>query len=288
MLFFQKKFKLLETKMLMLRSQHSLMSWVIYWQKLPKSKQQLKKCYKNIKGIYSFRTIANYLMWQVARSSSYFLTEKLRKRQQQYSTALYGTEEQEPRWKECVDIASEYFSISVGALYVRKHFQKDSKIAALDMVKRIKVEFEKILRTVPWMDETTREAALAKLKKMATHIGYPEELLDDKKLIEFYKGASVDENKYFETLLKLNVWGTDKAFKKLREPVSKTDWKDRADPAEVNAYYDAIENSIQFPAGILQGQFFSVDKPKYLNYGAIGSIIGHEVTHGFDGKYSES
>lgn len=224
-------------------------------------------------------------MWRVVRSSSYFLTEKLRQRRLKYSTAVYGIADQEPRWTECVDISAEYFSVALGALYVRKHFQKDSKIAASDMVKRIKVEFEKMLKTVPWMDETTRKAALAKARRMATHIGYPEELMDDKKIIEFYKDVTVDENKYFESVYKLNVWGTDEVLKKLREPVIKHDWKNRAYPAEVNAYYNAVENSIQFPAGILQGQFFAVDRPKYLNYGAIGSIIGHEITHGFDGKY---
>ena len=224
-------------------------------------------------------------MWRITGFSSFFLTETLRKRQLQYSTAVSGKQEQEPRWKECVDISSGSVPISVGALYIRKHFQKDSKAAALDMVNRIKVEFEKILKTVPWMDETTRKAALAKVEKMTTHIGYPDELMDDNKLIEFYKTVTVDENKYLESILKLNVFGTDRAFKKLREAVNKTDWITHAKPAVVNAFYSSIENSIQFPAGILQGQFFNADRPKYMNYGAIGFVIGHEVTHGFDGIY---
>ncbi|CAH1722964.1 unnamed protein product [Chironomus riparius] len=228
------------------------------------------------------RTLANYVMWRITGFSSYFLTEQLRKRQLQYSTAISGKQEQEPRWKECIDLASGSLSTGSGALYVRKYFKQDSKAAALKMVMSIKEEFERILKTVPWMDSTTRVAALSKVKSMTTHIGYPDELMDDNKLIEFYKPVKVDENKYLESVLSINIFGTDRAFKKLREPVNKTDWITHSRPAVVNAFYSSIENSIQFPAGILQGQFFSAERPRYLNYGAIGFVIGHEITHGFD------
>lgn len=228
------------------------------------------------------RTIANYVMWRITGFSSYFLTEQLRKRQLQYSTAISGKQEQEPRWKECIDLATGSLSTGSGALYVRKYFKKESKASALQMVNAIKVEFEEILKTVPWMDETTRAAGLSKVKSMVTHIGYPDELMDDNKLTDFYKTVKVDENKYLESILSINIFGTDRAFKKLREPVNKTDWITHSKPAVVNAFYSSIENSIQFPAGILQGQFFSAERPKYLNYGAIGFVIGHEITHGFD------
>ena len=226
------------------------------------------------------------MMWRLINYSTLFLNEKLRQRQLQFSTAISGKLELEPRWKECVDVTSGRLEIAVGALYVRKYFKQDSKAAALDMVNRIKVEFGNILKTVSWMDDTTRESALVKLEKMSAHIGYPEELMDDKHIIDFYKSLAVDENKYLESILKLNIFGNNRVYNKLRETVNKTDWKDHAQPAIVNAFYAAIENSIQFPAGILQGQFFGVDKPKYLNYGGIGFVIGHEVVHGYDGKYS--
>ena len=189
--------------------------------------------------------MANYVMWRITGFSSYFLTEALRKRQLQYSTAISGKQEQEPRWKECIDLASGSLSTASGALYVRKYFQQDSKASALDMVNRIKVEFEKILKTVPWMDDVTRVAALAKVKSMVTHIGYPDELMDDQKLIDFYKNITVDEDKYLESILKINIFGTDRAFNKLREPVNKTDWITHAKPAVVNAFYSSIENSIR-------------------------------------------
>ncbi|XP_037040793.1 neprilysin-2 isoform X2 [Bradysia coprophila] len=228
------------------------------------------------------RTIANYMMWRVTAFSSFFLTEELRKRQLVYSTALSGKQEQEPRWKECIDITSGSLPISVGALYVRKHFQQNAKRTALEMVNGIRAEFERILTTVPWMDATTRAAALTKAKAMTTHIGYPDEIMDDKKLEEYYEGLEINPDTYLESVLRMNVFGTDYAFNKLRKPVNKTDWVTHSRPAIVNAFYSSIENSIQFPAGILQGQFFSADRPRYMNYGAIGFVIGHEITHGFD------
>lgn len=235
-------------------------------------------------------------MWRITGFSSYFLTEQLRKRQLQYSTAISGKQEQEPRWKECIDLASGSLSTASGSLYVRKYFKQNSKVAALEMVNSIKEEFESILKTVPWMDDKTRAAALCKVKTMVTHIGYPDELTDNSKLLEFYKDVKVDEDKYLESILGINIFGTDRAFKKLREPVNKTDWITHSKPAVVNAFYSSIENSIrefeitlmmitlvtlvcffppEFPAGILQGQFFSADRPRYMNFGAIGFVIGH-------------
>lgn len=192
-----------------------------------------------------FRTVANYVMWRITGFSSYFLTEQLRKRQLQYSTAISGKQEQEPRWKECIDLASGSLSTGAGALYVRKYFKQNAKTAALEMVTAIREEFTSILKTVPWMDDKTREAALSKVKSMTTHIGYPDELMDDTKLVEFYKPVQVDEDKYLESVLSINIFGTDRAFKKLRQPVNKTDWITHSRPAVVNAFYSSIENSIR-------------------------------------------
>ncbi|XP_052866853.1 neprilysin-2 isoform X2 [Anopheles cruzii] len=229
------------------------------------------------------RVMANYVMWRISGFSSIFLTEKLRKRQLQYTTALSGKQEQEPRWKECVELTAGSLPISVGALYIRKYFREDSKRAALDMVNDIKAVFVDILKKVDWMDEVTRESALEKVSTMATHIGYPDELMSDGKIAEYYKDLEFQpDSNYLNTILYMNQFGTTKAFKKLRQPVNKTDWITHSRPAIVNAFYSSIENSIQFPAGILQGQFFSYDRPKYMNYGAIGFVIGHEITHGFD------
>ncbi|XP_055853046.1 neprilysin-2 isoform X2 [Episyrphus balteatus] len=228
------------------------------------------------------RIIANYMMWRIHAFSISFLSEEFRKRQLEYATALSGRQEQEARWKECVDITSGSLAISIGSLYVRKHFKEDAKHIAMEMVDSIRSVFSGILTQVDWMDEQTRKSALEKLNSMTTHIGYPDEITDDSKLSEYYDSLEIDSDKYFESFLRMNVFGTDKSFNKLRLPVNKTDWIRHARPAIVNAFYSSLENSIQFPAGILQGQFFHAQRPKYMNYGAIGYVIGHEITHGFD------
>lgn len=191
------------------------------------------------------RTIANYMMWRITAFSSFFMTEELRKRQLQYSTAVSGKQEQEPRWKECIDISSGSLSIAVGALYVRKYFREDSKAAALEMVNGIRHQFEKILNEVEWMDDETRKSALNKLHSMSTHIGYPDEIMDNKKIEEYYKDLEIDSENYLTSVLHMNVFGTDLAFNKLRKPVNKTDWISHARPAIVNAFYSSIENSIR-------------------------------------------
>ncbi|XP_037729955.1 neprilysin-2 isoform X1 [Drosophila subpulchrella] len=239
------------------------------------------------------RVIANYMFWRIHGFSVGFLTEEFRKRQLQYATALSGRQEQEARWKECVDIATgsmdevseedfDSLGISVGSLYVRKHFHKDSKANALEMVNDIRSVFNDILDEVNWMDAKTKKEAKEKLHSMATHIGYPDEMLDNEKLAAYYAKLDIDPAKYFESFLGMNIFGTDYSFNKLRLPVNKTDWVRHARPAIVNAFYSSLENSIQFPAGILQGHFFNAQRPKYMNFGAIGYVIGHEITHGFD------
>ncbi|XP_014481617.1 PREDICTED: neprilysin-11 isoform X1 [Dinoponera quadriceps] len=228
------------------------------------------------------RVQANYAFWRAAAASVSYLTDDIRKRQLMYTIHLNGKTEREPRWKECVDIVSGSMAISVGSMYVRKYFKEDAKKTALEMVSDIREEFTKILKKVEWMDEKTRANALDKAASMVSHIAYPDELLDDKKLEEFYAGLELNSDDYLGSILNLTIFGTDFSFGRLRQPVNKTEWISHGRPAVVNAYYSSIENSIQFPAGILQGAFFSNDRPRYMNYGAIGFVIGHEITHGFD------
>ncbi|KOX75065.1 Membrane metallo-endopeptidase-like 1 [Melipona quadrifasciata] len=228
------------------------------------------------------RVQANYVMWRAAASSVSYLTDGIRNRQLQYSTALSGKTEREPRWKECVDTVSGSLAISVGAMYVRKYFKEDAKKNAVEMVADIRQEFTEILKKVDWMDEETRKSALDKAASMTSHIAYPDELLEDKKLEQFYEKLELTTDNYLEGILNLTLFGVEYSFSKLRKPVNKSDWVTHGRPAIVNAFYSSIENSIQFPAGILQGAFFSNDRPRYMNYGAIGFVIGHEITHGFD------
>ena len=185
-------------------------------------------------------------MWRITGFSSYFLTEALRKRQLQYSTIINGNQLQEPRWEECVNIVNTYLPIAAGSLYVRHHFQKQSKKLVSDMVTRIKAEFKKILEIVTWLDDKTKKSALKKLKYMDTYIGYPDELLKDKKLIEFYQNAEFEESdNYLESILKINKFIANRSYERLRLPVNKTNWFTHAKPADVNAHYSKSLNSIR-------------------------------------------
>nr|CAD7452416.1 unnamed protein product [Timema tahoe] len=173
-------------------------------------------------------------------------------------------------------------SLSVGSLYVRRYFHEEAKRSAMEMVQNIRNQFLDILKTIDWMDDETRMKGIDKAKSMSVHIAYPDELLDNSKLEKFYQNLEINPDLYLESILNLTKFGTSYSFGRLRQPVNKSEWITHGRPAVVNAYYSSIENSIQFPAGILQGHFFNSDRPRYMNYGAIGFVIGHEITHGFD------
>lgn len=228
------------------------------------------------------RVIANYMMWRVAASSISYLSEDARALQLAYSKKITGTGKRQPRWKECMGAVSGSLSHAVGKLYAEKFFKKDAKASADEMVAYIRAEFDMILRTVDWMDDETRVRAINKSLAITPHIAYPEELLIESKLTELYNGLEITDGELLSNMRNLTIFGTNYSFRRLREKVNKNDWKNHGAAAVVNAFYSPLENSIQFPAGILQGTFFDADRPKYLNYGAIGFVIGHEITHGFD------
>lgn len=136
-------------------------------------------------------------------------------------------------------------SIAVGAMYVRKHFEQNSKAEVLEMVNRIRTEFEIILENVDWMDDETRRSAIDKLHVMANHIGYPDELMDNDKIEKYYEMLKPDEKNHLSFALSINAFYTDQAFRQLREPVNKNDWENLLPPFIVNAFYSYDENVIR-------------------------------------------
>ncbi|XP_047105420.1 neprilysin-2-like [Schistocerca piceifrons] len=229
------------------------------------------------------RVAANYVMWRAAMAAVPYMTQELRGRQFEYQAALTGRREREFRWKECLSIVTRRLGLSVGAIYVRRYFNKAAKEAALEMVGDIRREFLRTLRQLDWMDEGTRKKALEKAKSMVAHIAYPDELLDDRKLDHFYEKLEINPTLYLESMLNVTKFLTNYTFSQLRQPINKTEWIIHK-TTDVNAAYDPAENSIEIPAGILQGVFFSADRPKYMNYGAIGILIGDRITAGFIGE----
>lgn len=184
------------------------------------------------------------MMWRASASVADFLPDFIRKRVLEYAKVMSGKKEYAPRWKECSATTAHYLSLATSSLYVREFLDEQSKDVATEMVTAFKDEFEKILETVPWMDDATRAAALCKVKKMKQHVGYPNELMDDKKLIEFYKDVKLFEHEYLKSVLSMNLFRIASDMKKLRLPLNKTDWETHSDVAVANAYYSWNENSI--------------------------------------------
>lgn len=135
--------------------------------------------------------------------------------------------------------------ISVGALYVRKYFNEESKNAAVELVNTIREEYIKILQSVSWMDEGTRAAAIEKAQSMTSHIAYPDELTDNNKLEEYYDGLELAPNTLLKNVLRIRTFKDNLIIQKLRKPVNKTDWETHTMPTTVNAAYSPLENSIR-------------------------------------------
>ncbi|KAL7038352.1 hypothetical protein ACKWTF_009559 [Chironomus riparius] len=235
-------------------------------------------------------TIANYLMWRVALSSASSLSKVFRDRHQEYNRITTGKEVADPRGLQCSDITLSYYPHAVGSLYVRRYFDEKAKAKVLEMIKQIKAAFKGIVNEIDWMDEATKTAAHKKADKMGEQMAYADELLNDTALIQYYaklhENVEIDSINFHATILKLGSAATMFNLKKLRQMVDREDWTTHVTPAIVNAYYSPQENIIKFPAGILQGAFFNPDRPEYMNYGGIGFVIGHEITHGFDDQGS--
>lgn len=230
------------------------------------------------------RTVANYMMWRVVGQSVSILSKQWRTLAQEYTAVITGKKQEEPRWEQCLSSLSGSLGIALSSYYVQHHFKDGSRDTALEMVRYIHTEFMKILDVVDWMDESTREQAREKAKTIKTYIGYPSELLNDTLVSSLYQNLTLSQEGYFDNIIKVRKWSTDYAFSQLRKPNIRGEWKKHARAAVVNAFYNSLENSIEFPAGILQNAFFNKDRPHYLNFGAIGFVIGHEITHGFDDR----
>lgn len=230
------------------------------------------------------RLLANYMLWRVVLQSFSMLGKRWRELAQEFNTVVTGQAREEPRWEQCISSVTGSLGIALSSLYVRNHFKGQSKEKALEMVGYIHREFLKILHDVDWMDDRTKQRARDKAMAIRPYIGYPNELFNNTEIENFYSGLSFSKNEYFNNVQTLRKWSTDYAFGQLNKTNKKGDWRKHGKSAVVNAFYNIIENSIEFPAGILQGAFFSSDRPNYLNFGAIGFVIGHEITHGFDDK----
>ena len=145
-----------------------------------------------------------------------------------------------------------------------------------------------MINKLEWMDEKTKQSSVERIDLMTPEIGYPKEILDDRLLDDSIDGLVLSKASYLKNDLHLNIWESKNNAKEFRQPVDKKSWKNWRSAVRVSAGYSATKNSIAFSAGILDGMFFQKDRPLYMNYGAIGSVVGHEITHGFDDQGSQT
>ncbi len=190
-----------------------------------------------------------------------------------YGKTLQGTPENEPRWKRCVTAVDAGLGQALGRAWVRDYFPPEAKARADRMVANLVAALREDLATLPWMSEGTRKQALEKLSTFRPKIGYPDVWRD-------YSEFSVDSGPYVLNAQRAAEFEFRRQLGKVGKPVDRDDWQ--MTPPEVNAYYDPQLNEIVFPAGILQPPFFDAKADDAVNYGAIGAVIGHEMTHGFD------
>uniref|UniRef100_A0A669QUE3 Membrane metalloendopeptidase like 1 n=1 Tax=Phasianus colchicus TaxID=9054 RepID=A0A669QUE3_PHACC len=237
---------------------------------------------KAIISKYSASTIQNYLIWRLVIDRVSSLSRRFKDARASYRKALYGTTLEEARWRECVSYVNNNMENAVGAMYVRETFAGESKRMVQDLIDKIREVFIETLDELQWMDEASKAKAREKALAIKEQIGYPDYILEDQneKLDQEYANLNFSEHNYFENILENLRAGAQKSLKKLRERVDQDIWIIGA--AVVNAFYSPNRNQIVFPAGILQPPFFSKHQPQALNFGGIGMVIGHEITHGFD------
>uniref|UniRef100_A0A8C8VWK3 Membrane metallo-endopeptidase-like 1 n=2 Tax=Peromyscus maniculatus bairdii TaxID=230844 RepID=A0A8C8VWK3_PERMB len=237
---------------------------------------------EDVIDIYSARTMQNYLVWRLVLDRISSLSQRFKDARVHYRKALYGTTVEEVRWRECVSYVNSNMESAVGSLYIKQAFTKDSKEMVKELIDKVRSVFVDTLDELNWMDEESKKKAQEKAMNIREQIGYPDYILDEhnRHLDEEYSSLIFSEELYFENGLQNLKASAQRSLKKLREKVDQNLWIIGA--AVVNAFYSPNRNQIVFPAGILQPPFFSKEQPQSLNFGGIGMVIGHEITHGFD------
>ena len=191
-----------------------------------------------------------------------------------YGRVMSGTQEPKPRWKRAMAVPNGSLGEAVGEIYVAKYFPEKDKARMVEMVKNLQKALSQHIANLDWMSDETKAKAQEKLSTFTVKIGYPDKWKD-------YSTLEIDPAKsYWENIVAVNKWYIADNLSKLGKPVDKEEWQ--MSPQTVNAYYSPLSNEICFPAAILQPPFYNPDADDAVNYGAIGVVIGHEMTHGFD------
>ncbi|HVG35499.1 MAG TPA: M13 family metallopeptidase, partial [Pyrinomonadaceae bacterium] len=215
-----------------------------------------------------------YLRWQLVNAAATALSSQFDNEHFDFfSRTLEGRKEQYPRWRRCVSATDANLGEALGPVYVAKAYTPEARARMQTMINNLITAFRERLSKLDWMSDKTRSAAIAKLDAFKQKIGYPDKWID-------YSAFNVTRDSYLENVLRSGAFQQARDLNKIGKPVDRTEWG--LTPPTVNAYNNWLYNEIVFPAGILQAPFFSQEADDAINYGAIGAVIGHEITHGFD------
>ena len=227
-------------------------------------------------------TIKDYLKWNIITRSANLLSAELDQEDFNfYSNYLYGQEVQQPRWRRVLNATSGCLGEAIGQLYVEKYFPTESKEKMVKLIGNLKVALGERIKALDWMSDETKAKALNKLDSVNVKVGYPDKWKD-------YSGLDITNESFFKNYHNVISFENAREMAKIGKPVDKEEWF--MTPQTVNAYYSPDMNEIVFPAAILQPPFFNPNADDAVNYGGIGVVIGHEMTHGFDDqgcKYDE-
>jgi len=221
--------------------------------------------------------LKTYLEWRVVSDLSPLLSDRFVKENFTYASVLTGQKKMRALWRRALG-ATGIVGEALGRLYVKRHFPAASKRTMDALVSDLFDVYESRIKKLDWMSAATKRKAVVKLRAMKRKIGYPDKW-------EKYKGLLIEPNDYFGNMLRAAQWHHRKQMRKLRKPVDRAEWF--MYPQTVNAYHHSNLNEIVFPAAILQWPFFDAKADAAVNYAGIGSVIGHEITHGFDDQGSK-
>ncbi len=214
-----------------------------------------------------------YLKWGVLKDAAPYLSSDFVNANFAYNQSLSGQKEQTPRWQRMSSLIDRQLGDLLGQLYVDKYFNQAAKARMLELVNNLQTSFDSRIKKLDWMSAETKQRALAKLHAFTKKIGFPDKWKN-------YDGLVIKRDDFIGNLRRCNQWQYEDNINKLGKPIDKTEWQ--MTPPTVNAYYSPPKNEIVFPAGILRFPFFDFNADDAINYGGIGAVIGHEMTHGFD------
>ena len=219
-------------------------------------------------------SVKAYYAWNVINTAASYLSDNfVNANFEFYGHTLSGAEQLRPRWKRVTSTVDGAMGEALGELYVARFFPPEAKKRMLEMVDNLKEAFAMRIDQAEWMSDVTKDRAKEKLATIMVKVGYPDKWRD-------YSGLKIEKDSYFANVIRSNEFDIAYMVSKIDKPVDRTEWG--MTPQTVNAYYNPTTNEICFPAGILQKPFFDMTADDAFNYGAIGVVIGHEMTHGFD------